>query len=212
MRCSSDKSRFSSNSFCHDTPNFCFPRNFTKIKGKLNLINPGSVEDIHKNARDIMPVWIEGVSFQARKLFGVNKTGHCSWVLSHSHPTGFRIGGSFQRQLNDDVLITPYYGLDINPSTFSTNTGVIYHPCPKVGLQMSVQAIPWTIYTSNFVINYNGPRNTLSWVMHEPKKESGRVILSHLFKISPAFSIGSEYMVQWFNKETIKTQLALAGK
>lgn len=211
MRYDKDWSQFSPK-FRNDNPGFYFPRNFTKTKGKHNLVNPGSVQDIHKNAQDIMPVWIEGVQFHARKLFGINKIGHCNWTLSHSHPTGFRVGGSFQRQLSDDVLITPYYGLDINPSTFATNFGVIYYPCPKLGIEMSLQAAPWDIYTSNFVVNYNGPQNTLSCQMHEPKKESGRFILSHLYKISPTVCIGSELMLQWFNKEKMKSQLALAGK
>lgn len=198
--------------FCHDKSRTYFPSNFTRTKGKDILINPGTVYEIHKNARNIMPIWIEGVQLNARKLFGINKTGYCNWNFGHSYPTGCRIGGTYQKQLSDDVLITPYYGFDINPSTFSTNFGLVYYPHPNLGVELSLQAMPWNIFTSNFLVNYNSQQNTISCVLHEPKRESGRFVISDLYKISPTLCVGGELMLQWCKKEMIKSQIALAGK
>lgn len=107
MRCDPNHERKSTPTDMDKDDNpFCFPRNFTKVRGKSNLMNPGSVQSIHDNARNIKPEWIEGVQFFGKKLLGsANKSMHCSWLLSHAHPTGFRIGGSYQKQLNDDILV-----------------------------------------------------------------------------------------------------------
>lgn len=212
MRCDKDRFHFPPTFYqTHKSP-FYFPQNFTKTRGKHNLINPGSVQDIHKNARDIMPVYFEGVQFHVRKFFGNNQTGYCKWNFGHSTPAGFRIGGTYQKELSEDVLITPCYRLDINPSTFATNFDFVHYPYPKLGVEFSLQAVPWNISKHALMVSYNSQHNTISCMLDEPKKESGRFILSDLHKISPTLCVGGEVMFEWCDKEMTEPKVALAGK
>jgi mitochondrial import receptor subunit TOM40 len=83
-----------------------FPPNFKIVKGRTNFLNPGNVEDLHKRARDVMPVWLEGVQLNLRKSVSSSVAVKNSWVLSHNTPSGFRFGGTYYAKAVGDVLVS----------------------------------------------------------------------------------------------------------
>lgn len=106
MRCCPDEYReFPFNLFKEPKKN-CFPFPFCKRRGSENLLNPGSIKNIHWNATNIMPIWIDGAQFTAGTSLEKSKNLFTSWTLSHVHPTGFRIGGSYQRSITDTILVS----------------------------------------------------------------------------------------------------------
>ncbi|XP_063709361.1 uncharacterized protein LOC134837899 [Culicoides brevitarsis] len=150
-----------------------------------------------------MPLFIDGFEVQTRKFFAINKIGYCNWSMGHALPSGFRIGGTYQRQLSDDVLITPFCGFDINPSNLSTNFALIYYPVSQMGFEIELQAMPLTKnpdierLKGNFVMNCNSERNNFSCSMHE----TGRFMISDMYKVSPRLSVGSELMLKCRGKD-----------
>lgn len=102
--CPDDFSEFPYNLFKESKKN-CFPSPLCKRKGSFKYLNPGSLKNVHKNATSIMPIWIDGVQVTAGTSYGGSKNMFASWTLSHVLPTGFRIGGSYQRAINENLLV-----------------------------------------------------------------------------------------------------------
>lgn len=82
-----------------------FPLPLRKTEEYKQLLNPGSLKNIHSKALSIMPIWIDGAQLSSGMSYGITKNIFCSWILSHVEPTGFRIGGSYRKQIKDNLLV-----------------------------------------------------------------------------------------------------------
>jgi len=83
-----------------------FPKNFEKISGQSILQNPGNIDNLHKKTKDIMPVWMDGVTLGYIKKLKINKTLLCNWTLSNNTPSGFRIGGIYHaRRKGNNIVV-----------------------------------------------------------------------------------------------------------
>jgi hypothetical protein len=87
-----------------------FPPNLKIVRGRTNFLNPGNVEDLHKRARDVMPVWLEGVQLNLKKPVSNCVTLKNLWVLSHNTPSGFRLGGTYYAKSVGNVLVSVTFG------------------------------------------------------------------------------------------------------
>lgn len=76
-----------------------------RVPGTYILPNPGNIANLHKKTRDIMPIWVEGVQLNYRKHLAPNKILLCNWVLSHTSPTGFRIGGIYNSRYHCNIMV-----------------------------------------------------------------------------------------------------------
>jgi mitochondrial import receptor subunit TOM40 len=91
-----------------------FPRNFIITPGTKSFLNPGNVESLHQKARDILPVWLEGVQLNCRKNIHSNLMMKQSWILSHNTPSGFRFGGSHYWKAVGNILVSKNFWLQCN--------------------------------------------------------------------------------------------------
>lgn len=83
-----------------------FPRNFVRTPGHMTVLNPGDFQNIHRNCRDIMPLWLEGVQLNVRKKCTPNTIGLFSWILSHTNPTGCRVGGIHAPAIEPNLVVS----------------------------------------------------------------------------------------------------------
>lgn len=106
MKCCPDEPSFPFSLF-NGSKSSCFPPNLCKRKGvSRDKLNPGNIQDIHEKARNIMPNWIDGVQLSGNKVINGNRSLYASWSLSHSQPTGFRFGGSYQTFINKNLVVS----------------------------------------------------------------------------------------------------------
>lgn len=83
-----------------------FPPSFCRFAGTpTNLLNPGTIRNLHKKARDLTPEWIEGLSLRCAKNFDVNKTLYAEWLMGNNTPAGFRFGGALSQKDNDNITV-----------------------------------------------------------------------------------------------------------
>lgn len=92
-------------------PNLCLFRNdgcFAGLPSSTSL-NPGNIANLHKNTRDMMPEWIEGLNVRCATNLDINKTLCMEWLMGNSVPAGFRFGGMICQKDNENVTVRLFY-------------------------------------------------------------------------------------------------------
>lgn len=187
-----------------------FPESFTIFPGARQYPNPGNVANLHRMARDIMPIFFDGVQISCSKGLAPNKTLFTNWILSRTYPSGFRIGGAYHWKFNGNVLETPSIVADINPSTLSSNFSVLYHPIPCIKIETKFQRLVTSqIYENLISMEYIGKSATLAINAYNADRKSGRMTLSYLRSISENLCLGSELLLEWL-KDDLDARTALA--
>lgn len=80
--------------------------NICRLRGiPLSPLNPGSIANLHKKTRDIMPEWVEGLNFRCALNLDVHRTVCMDWLMGSSTPGGFRFGGMICRKDNDSITV-----------------------------------------------------------------------------------------------------------
>lgn len=191
----------------------CFPRYLYKRKGSENLLNPGSVKNIHSQATNIMPIWVDGAQFTAGTSFGISKALQASWSLSKVLPTGFRLRGTYHRQISDTLLTTPFIEAELNPHSLATNFRFQQNLSSNVVFEGDIQVMPWKVTKSVMSVNCIGRDKTTSVTFYNANKNSGVVTVASLFKVSKLWDLGTELMVNWNqNQKLIESRVAAIVK
>lgn len=82
-----------------------FPENFQEIPGIGTLLNPSNLANLHKHTREITPIWLEGIHFNIKRKYTPNVTCLLNWVLSHTNPSGVRVGCIYSPRKDDIILV-----------------------------------------------------------------------------------------------------------
>lgn len=82
-----------------------FPPNAAKFPGSTYNWNPGNIASLHKRARDIMPIWTEGVNVVFKKNLDINRVLMMNWVIGNNTPFGFRVGGELSKKIDGTSLV-----------------------------------------------------------------------------------------------------------
>jgi hypothetical protein len=83
------------------------PPSFFCARGApLSALNPGSIANLHKKTRDIVPEWIEGLKVRCAANLDANRAVNMEWLMGNSTPFGFRLGGMICRKDCCDGRIT----------------------------------------------------------------------------------------------------------
>lgn len=84
-----------------------FPPNLCRFPPTpKRYLNPGTISNLHKKTRDLMPEWIEGLSLRCARNLDVNKTFCAEWLMGNNTPVGFRFGGMLSRKDNDTITVS----------------------------------------------------------------------------------------------------------
>lgn len=195
---------------------------FDNGKKSTQFLNPGNLSKLHKKYQDIEPNYIEGLEFVVQRSQNPGRILFCNAKLSETTPTGLRIGLEICRTKNVDMLKTPSLTLDVNPYTLSTNMQFNYHIWPSLRMKWHAQVLPTNLivqkspvisFCSNnvFSLDFYRPSSTVSLNAYNVSKDSGQITVSGLKNVSAGWSIGSEMLVEWENKE-LSTNWALAAR
>lgn len=196
---------------CFTSPNTSkFPK-FTIIPGLgSQLLNPGSVSNLHQKTRNIKPIWLDGVHLEFRKNFENNKIFFCNWVLSHTNPTGFRLGGIYNRALSDHVLVTPRIEADINPSTLLANFSFLWHPISSIRLELNSHNGSTKNNSKTMSIEYIGDKSTASVIINKLSPNSTNLSVDYMYSLSSNWCIGTELSQLYDGRIAQSSQVAIA--
>ncbi|XP_055906426.1 mitochondrial import receptor subunit TOM40 homolog 2 [Eupeodes corollae] len=197
---------------CEWCPRKCYPRfppNYFVQPGRSEFPNPGNIEDLHSRAHNIMPKFFDGVELGYRYGLAPEKTIQLNWILSHTRPSGFLIGGVYCTRNYDDILETPMVHADINPSSLSTNFGCVYYPWQNVRLWAAFQKSK-TLFDKTFSAEVHSPSTTYTANLYNPSKDRGRCTLSVLRSVTNHLALGGELLVEWNEPRHTSADAALA--
>ena len=83
-----------------------FPPNASKVHGTWQSnLNPGNIANLHKKARSIMPIWLEGVQVVYKNNLDINKVLTMNWGIGNNSPLGFRVGGEFSKKVDENIIV-----------------------------------------------------------------------------------------------------------
>lgn len=187
-----------------------FPEPFEKFPGTRWLLNPGNIESLHLKQRKICPVFFDGIGMEYSNTFTPNKTVFGSWLLSHTNPSGFNIGGFWANKCKSNILESPLIKAQFNPMTMASNAAIVYFPCPWLRLDAELQRLRNTT-SKNFTAEATTSNSTLTLKFYNPTNHRGRICFSALRKITKRFDFGGELLLEWDGR-LVMANTALAAR
>ncbi|KAI8121752.1 hypothetical protein FF38_04832 [Lucilia cuprina] len=190
-----------------------FPPCFQKYVGFRSHRNPGNISELHYLAHRIKPILLDGIELDYVHRLLSNKSIIANWVLSHNKPSGFRCGGVYTAQIHDNIMQTPTIRADINPTTLSTNIGLLYYPfrCLRLETDMQRAAEDAPLQTQT-CIEFCSSGSTLTTNLYDIRRDSGRATLSFLRSINDNLALGAELLLEWTDPRSMMTDTAFAGR
>lgn len=105
---------------------------------------------------------------------------------------------------------------DANPSTLATNLSFLYHPLPRVKIELKVQtgAFPCAsdCFNSMARIEYLGRDSTITLALRKPKRDSGRMTIGFLQSFNNNFCAGAQLLTDWSSQNRVQANIALAAR
>ncbi|KAI9580205.1 hypothetical protein GQX74_000198 [Glossina fuscipes] len=198
---------------------WCPPKLFSEFPPFFQLYpcakdsNPGSIQQFHYLAGRLKPQFIDGLMMDYSHRLSPNKILTTNWVLSHNQPAGFRFGGIYAYGMCDNVLETPVIHADINPSTMSTNVGILYFPVPWLrfegDLRRAADELPLHATGS---VEYRGDLSTITLNLYNVSTEFGRATVSFLRSVSHHIALGGELLLEWADPTSVMADTAFAAR
>lgn len=185
-----------------------FPAPFECYKGTKWVLNPGNIENLHLKQRQISPVFFDGIGMEYSNTFAPNKTVFGSWLLSHTNPSGFHIGGFWANKCKANILESPLIKAQFNPMTMASNAAIVYFPLPWLRLEAEMQRLRNTT-SKNFQAEATTKSSTISLKFYNPTPVRGRICFSALRKITKRFDFGGELLMEW-DRKAVMANTALA--
>lgn len=197
---------------CHmkPEPKCRFPEPFEVFPGSRWLLNPGNIEGLHLKQRQICPVFFDGIGMEYSNTFTPNKTVFGSWLLSHTNPSGFNIGGFWANKCNANILESPLIKAQFNPMTMASNAAIIYFPFPFLRLEAELQRLR-NATSKNFTAELTTSSSTLTLKFYNPTNHRGRICFSALRKMTKRFDFGGELLLEWDGR-VVMANTALAAR
>lgn len=187
-----------------------FPEAFEKLPGTRWLLNPGNIESLHLRQRQICPVFFDGIGLEYSNTYTPNKTVFSSWLLSHTNPSGFNIGGFWAHKCESNILESPLIKAQINPITMAANAAIVYFPFSWLRLDAEMQRLRNST-SRNFTAEATTSSSTITLKFYNPTSDRGRLCFSALRKMTKRFDFGGEILLEWDGKSVL-ANTALAAR
>lgn len=108
---------------------------------------------------------------------------------------------------------TPTIHADINPSTLSTNVGLLYYPLQCLRIEAELQRVTDNAnLQTQTCIELCTNNSTLTASLYNVRMDSGRGTFSFLRAINERLVLGSELLIEWTDPHSIMADIALAGR
>ncbi|KAI4494590.1 PREDICTED: mitochondrial import receptor subunit TOM40 homolog 1 [Polistes canadensis] len=168
----------------------------TPISDRLE--NPGTIEDLHKKCKDVLPVNFEGAKLMLNK--GLSNHFQISHTINMSSvtPSGYRFGATYvgTKQICPTEAYPVLFG-DIDP-TGNLNANIIHQLGQRLRAKVAVQVQRSKFTAVQMTNDYRGDAYTASLTLGNPDilNGSGVLVMHYLQSLSPTLALGGELAYQ----------------
>lgn len=153
--------------------------------------NPGTIEDLHKRCKDVMPTNFEGAKLMIQKGLSSHFQVSHTINLSSSTPSGYKFGATYvgTKQLSPSEAFPVVLG-DIDPSG-NMNATIIHQFTPKIRCKFGSQIQDNKMSAAQLTTDYKGDDYTasLTLVNTDLINESGVAVVHYLQSVSNSCEI-----------------------
>lgn len=202
------------------------------------LLNPGSLAELHQKCHSILPIWLDGAQLSYQNVSHPKHVLFVDSILSQLRPTGVRCGVSLSRDVGNKMLRSPFFSIDLNPYTLSSNIHVQYYVLPSLCVEWKGQTMPITTQYSTvwkqlwqdhrsaedgvatdgikagqntMTIDWYGQSSTVSLNIYNGGLLAGHATASYLQSVTAAITLGTECLLKW-KQGSWQTKTAVAAR
>lgn len=148
--------------------------------------NPGTIEDLHKKCKDVMPTNFEGAKLMIQKGLSSHFQVSHTINLSSTTPSGYKFGATYvgTKQLSPTEAFPVVLG-DIDPSG-NMNANIIHQFTPNIRCKFGSQIQDSKISAAQLTTDYKGSDFTASLTLANTDliNESGVAVAHYLQSVS----------------------------
>jgi mitochondrial import receptor subunit TOM40 len=161
--------------------------------------NPGTVEDLHKDCKEVFPIPFEGAKLLIQKALSSTFQINHTLTMSNVMPSGYRFGATYIGTTN---VISPQESYpvilgDIDPSG-NLQSHIIHAPTERTRCKMMAQIQESKWKTLQLTTDYKGDNYTASLTLGNPDLFSGTGmgIAHYLQNVTKNLALGTELAYQ----------------
>ncbi|XP_062561295.1 mitochondrial import receptor subunit TOM40 homolog 1-like [Armigeres subalbatus] len=163
------------------------------------LENPGSMEELHKKCKDVMPANFEGAKLMINKGLSNHFQVSHTINLNSSNTSGYRFGATYvgTKQLSPSEAFPVILG-DIDPAG-NLNANVIHQLTPNVRCKFASQIQNQKVTAAQLTTDYKGQDFTASLTVGNPNiiNNSGVMVAHYLQAVTNKLALGGELAYQY---------------
>jgi len=164
-----------------------------------NLENPGTIEELHKKCKDVMPTNFEGAKLMLQKGLSSHFQVSHTINLSSTTPSGYKFGATYvgTKQLSPTEAFPVILG-DIDPAG-NLNANVIHQITPNIRCKLGSQIQENKIAAAQLTTDYRGKDFTTSLTLANTDliNESGVAVVHYLQSVTKNLALGGELAYQY---------------
>ncbi|CAG4985180.1 unnamed protein product [Colias eurytheme] len=159
--------------------------------------NPGTLDELHKKTKDVMPVNFEGGKMMVNR--GISNHFQMSHTLTMSSAqNGYKLGATYigTKQISPTEAFPVVLG-DVDPAG-NVNFNFIHQLTPEVRLKAAAQIQECKLTATQGTLEYKGSDYTLAMAFGKPDfSEKSAVVVGHyLQSVSKRLALGAELVYQ----------------
>uniref|UniRef100_T1D4E1 Putative translocase of outer mitochondrial membrane 40 n=1 Tax=Psorophora albipes TaxID=869069 RepID=T1D4E1_9DIPT len=159
---------------------------------------PGTMEELHKKCKDVMPANFEGAKLMVNK--GLSNHFQVSHTINlNSANSGYRFGATYvgTKQMSPSEAFPVILG-DIDPSG-NLNANIIHQVAPNVRCKFASQIQASKVTAAQLTTDYKGQDFTASLTVGNPNilNNSGVLVAHYLQSVTNRLALGGELAYQY---------------
>lgn len=161
--------------------------------------NPGTIEELHKRCKDVMPTNFEGAKLMIQKGLSSHFQVSHTINLSSTTPSGYKFGATYvgTKQLSPTEAFPVVLG-DIDPSG-NVNANIIHQFTPNIRCKFGSQIQESKMTAAQLTTDYRGSDFTASLTLANTDliNESGVAVVHYLQSVTKNLALGGELAYQY---------------
>lgn len=167
------------------------------VQSENKIENPGTLDELHKKTKDVMPVNFEGGKLMVNR--GLSNHFQMSHTLTMSSAqNGYKLGATYigTKQISPTEAFPVILG-DVDPSG-NINFNIIHQLSPEVRLKGAAQVQECKLTATQGTVEYKGSDYTLAMAVGKPDfSEKSSVFVGHyLQSVTKRLALGAELVYQ----------------
>ncbi|XP_055612269.1 mitochondrial import receptor subunit TOM40 homolog 1-like [Uranotaenia lowii] len=163
------------------------------------LDNPGSMEELHKKCKDVMPANFEGAKLMVNKGLSNHFQVSHTINLNSSNTSGYRFGATYvgTKQISQNEAFPVILG-DIDPAG-NLNANIIHQVAPNVRCKFASQIQNSKVTAAQLTTDLKGQDFTASLTVGNPNilNNSGVLVAHYLQSVTKRLALGGELAYQY---------------